>query len=185
MDIQGKALGLVSMGVGAVAGGAKNTVLAAEGIGEWTSALETTAIGAVACFVIWLIIRYLVPSLAKIMLGQMDKMMENQEEHAKEMLTSVQEHASLLVENATKNLARIVEESEKRHGNYLKEHTRLMQEIKIKLDDVCKAQSDMNRMQEAEAKLIAILATKMASGKEVKLSEIKEVLETLEKAVKP
>ena len=132
MDIPGKALGAISAAVGGVAGGAKNTILATEGLTEWTSALETTAIGAVACFVIWLIIRYLVPSLAKLMMGQMDKMMENQEEHAKAMLSSVQEHATLLVENATKQLTRIIEESEKRYGDYLKEHTHIMQEIKIK-----------------------------------------------------
>jgi hypothetical protein len=185
MDIQGKALGAISATVGGVAGGAKNTILATEGLADWTSAIETTAIGAVACFVIWLIIRYLVPSLAKIMMSQMDKMMENQEEHAKEMLSSVQEHATLLVENATKHLAKVVEESEKRHGNYLKEHTRIMQEIKIKLDDLGKAQAEMNRMQEAEAQLIAILATKLASGKDIELSELKEVLEMLNKTINP
>jgi len=139
---------------GAAAGGPVGIISAVEGAGGWTSIMESAGVGMVACFTIWLVVRYLVPGLVK-----------NQNQQSEKALEIVAKQSDQLVKTTVNSISRLVEEYSSETAKTVKEQAKIMEAIQSRLEKLEKTQDDIHRMHEISTKLIILLASQLTDKK--------------------
>jgi hypothetical protein len=153
---------------GAAAGGPVGLVSTVEGMSDWTSIVESAGVGMVACFTIWLVVRYLVPGLIK-----------NQNQQSEKALEVVADQSKLLVKNTVDSISKLISEYSSQTIKTVKEQANIMQKIQLRLEKLEKTQDDIHRMQEISTKLVILLASQLTDKKtDELLSMLNDILST-------
>lgn len=140
--------------VGSLSGATYSLAEVANPATDWSLVAQSGAVGIVACFAIYLIIRFLLPHIIGVMNKRHEKDLELQEKHTKIMTESAVDSIRSLVEN---HLAQL----NQHNITLLKEHSRTIEEINKRLAKLEDTVLSTKKLSEISTKLVILLSSQL------------------------